>query len=210
MMRPKFITIEGTEGAGKSTALTYIKNYLSNLKIEMLTTREPGGTVIAEEIRQILLHHLSSESIQPETELLLMFAARAQHINSCIKPALATGKWVITDRYIDASYAYQGGGRGISQDHIRMLDQLVVAGLYPDLTLLFDIPPDVGLLRTEMRGLHKDRIEKEKLDFFKRVRKIYLERAEKEPNRIKIIDASQALSAVQAQIHSVLDSFMRK
>ena len=146
--------------------------------------------------------------MRAETELLLMFASRAQHIGQCILPALKVGKWVVSDRYIDASYAYQGGGRGISMRSIQKLDKLVVGKHYPDLTLLLDVPADLGLNRTEKRTGSKDRIEQEKIDFFVRVRKVYLERAEQDPARIKVIDASQPLSAVQIQIRNVLNAFL--
>src|SRR5580658_4876444 len=134
MPRGKLISIEGTEGAGKSTALQFIKQYLSKASIDIAWTREPGGTEIAEEIRKLILHPMSSETIEPETELLLMFAARAQHMKYYILPALYAGKWIVTDRFIDASYAYQGGGRGIDMHYIAMLDQWIVGATYPDLT----------------------------------------------------------------------------
>lgn len=207
-MRGKFITIEGTEGAGKSTALQFIQDYLSKAKKDMVVTREPGGTVIAEAIRNLLLHPASTEIITSQTELLLMFAGRAQHIQHCILPALNAGKWVVSDRYIDASYAYQGGGRQLEQPFIQMLDQFIVGDLYPDLTLLLDVPADLGFSRAEQRGTQKDRIEQEKIDFFVRVRKAYLDRAKQDPDRIQVIDASRPLVAVQAQIQSVLENFM--
>lgn len=206
----KFITVEGTEGAGKSTALTFIRDHLAKTQAELVLTREPGGTAVAEEIRHVLLHFNSSELVAPETELLLMFAARAQHINTCIQPALQAGKWVISDRYVDASYAYQGGGRGMKEQTIKMLDTLIVGPFYPDLTLLMDIPPELGCVRAEKRGEQKDRIEQERLDFFVRVRNAYLDRAKQDAKRIKVIDASQPLHAVQAQIASVLDEFLAK
>lgn len=208
MKRGKFITIEGTEGAGKSTALQFIKDYLVKADLEIIVTREPGGTAVAEEIRKILLYPMNSETLQPETELLLMFAGRAQHISRCILPALQSGKWVVSDRYIDASYAYQAGGRGMDLYHIKALDKLVVGNLYPDLTLLLDVPAEIGFARAEQRNTIRDRIEQEKLDFFYRVRSVYLERAKQDPKRIKIIDASLALPAVQANIRKALDDFM--
>ena len=208
MTRGKFISIEGTEGAGKSTALDYIANYLAESGLKIVLTREPGGTALSEEIRQLLLHS-QDETIQPITELLLMFASRAQHLNHCIAPALNQGSWVVSDRYIDASYAYQGGGRGIPVEDILLLDKLVVGEGYPDLTLLLDLPAELGMLRTEKRGVKKDRIEQEKIDFFERVRQVYLKRAKENSDRIKIIDASQPLLDVQKQIHHALDHFMR-
>lgn len=207
MMRGKLISIEGSEGAGKSTAVQFIKEYLTDLHKDIILTREPGGSAIAEEIRKIILQPHVNEAMIAETELLLMFASRAQHIHHCIAPALSAGKWVICDRYIDASYAYQGGGRLVDINKIQALDHWVVSGLYPDLTILLDIPVDLGLLRAEKRGSQKDRIEGEQLDFFIRVRNEYLKRAEHEPNRIRIIDASLDFKLVQEQIRELLDEF---
>lgn len=210
MEHGKFITLEGTEGAGKSTALQFIQEYLEKMHKKIVVTREPGGTDIAEKIRHLLLHADSAEKMQPETELLLMFAGRAQHIGERIRPSLQAGKWVLSDRYIDASYAYQGGGREMNFHQIATLDKLVVGDLYPDLTLLLDVPADVGLSRTEKRGSQKDRIEKERTDFFVRVRNAYLERAKQDSKRIKIIDASQTLLEVHTQIRHVLDEFFTR
>jgi len=210
MKRGKFISIEGTEGAGKSTALQFIKNYLTEQQIDVVLTREPGGTELAEQIRNILLHPLSFEEMTSETELLLMFAARAQHMQKNILPALKADKWVVTDRFIDASYAYQGGGRQLADEKIKILDDWIVGDVYPDLTLLLDITPEIGFARAEKRGTAKDRIEEEKIEFFTVVRNKYLERAEKDPNRIKIIHAGESLFAVEKQIRDVLDEFMRK
>jgi len=206
----KLITIEGTEGAGKSTAMEFIRDYLARSNKEVILTREPGGTDIAEAIRNMLLHPVSQEKIIPETELLLMFAGRAQHIYQCILPALKAGKWVVSDRYVDASYAYQGGGRGLDIEHINLLDHWIVGHHYPDLTLLLDVPADLGFARAEKRGMQKDRIEQEKIEFFMRVRNAYLERAKQDPKRIKIIHASLALSQVQQQIQQVLDEFLSR
>jgi dTMP kinase len=210
MTSGKFISIEGTEGAGKSTALQFIKQFLTKANIDVVWTREPGGTELAEEIRRLILHPASSEEVEPETELLLMFAARAQHMKKTILPALKEGKWVATDRFIDASYAYQGGGRGMDLNYITMLDKWIVEQTYPDRTLLLDIPPQQGFERAEKRGTDKDRIEQEKMDFFVRVREAYLERARQCPQRIKIIDASVPLYAVESQIRDVLDAFIRE
>ena len=206
----KFITIEGSEGAGKSTALQFIKDYLTATHIDTVWTREPGGTVLAEELRRMLLRPVIQEEIMPKTELLLMFAARVQHLEKCILPALRNNQWVVSDRFIDASYAYQGGGRGIPLDDIAILDKLIVANHYPDLTLLLDIPPEVGFQRAEKRGTEKDRIEQEQLDFFAHVRETYLLRAQQDPNRIKIIDASKSLPEVQTQIRHTLDEFIAR
>lgn len=200
MTRGKLITIEGIEGAGKSSAVQFIQDYLENEKIELVVTREPGGTEIAEEIRKVLLYPASSETMHPQTELLLMFACRAQLLNQCIKPALARDKWVLSDRYIDATYAYQGGGRRLSIPEIEKLDELIVNHIYPDMTLLLDVTPEVGLQRTEKRSNHKDRIEQERIDFFERVRAEYLKRAHADPARIKIIDANQSPTSVHTQI----------
>src|SRR3990167_4313950 len=138
----KFITLEGIEGAGKSTALQFIRDYFAEKHQEILVTREPGGTSLSEEIRQLILHPKSDEVMLADTELLLMFAARAQHIKHCLRPALEAGKWVVSDRYIDASYAYQGGGRQVNLNHIKVLDEMIVGELYPDLTLLLDLSVD--------------------------------------------------------------------
>lgn len=209
MMRGKFISIEGTEGAGKSTALKFIRQYLIKAGIEVVWTREPGGTPLAEEIRETLLHPKSDEMMVSETELLLMFAARAQHIKTVILPALAAGKWVVSDRFIDASYAYQQGGRGVDEKYIAMLDQWIVDGCYPDATLLLDVTPEIGFERASKRGTDQDRIEQEKMEFFIRVRDAYLARAKQDPARIKIIDASGALYEVESQIQQALTEIIK-
>lgn len=208
MARGNFISIEGTEGAGKSTALTFIRSYLTDAGVEVVWTREPGGTPLAEEIRKVLLHPASQERMLPETELLLMFAARAQHIETVIKPALAAGKWVVSDRFVDASYAYQRGGRGVDEHHIAMLDKWIVGNCYPDMTLLLDVAPEIGFERTAKRGTGRDRIEQEKIDFFTRVRETYLERAGSDAKRIKVIDASRPLAEVEQQIQSAIGGLM--
>jgi dTMP kinase len=208
MTRGKFITIEGTEGAGKSTAINYIRSLLADLPGGVIFTREPGGTGIAEEIRKVLLYPASTEKMNPETELLLMFAGRAQHLNHCILPALQAGKWVVSDRFVDASYAYQGGGRGMPMQAIQALDKMIVGNHYPDLTLLLDVSAEQGFARTERRTSPRDRIEQEKLDFFVRVRQAYLERAKQDPTRIKVIDASKSLASVQAHIRDSLSVFL--
>lgn len=210
MARGKLISIEGIEGAGKSTALQFIKDYLNSANINCIFTREPGGTPLAEEMRNILLHHKIDEDMVSEAELLIMFAARAQNINTLILPALNAGRFVVTDRYIDASYAYQGGGRHLSSKLIAILDHWIVDGVYPDLTLLLDISPDLGLERANKRGVAKDRIEREQIDFFTRVRDSYLQRAQEDPTRMKIIDASQSLVSVQNQIRDILNAFIAK
>lgn len=209
MRTGKLISIEGTEGAGKSTALEFIRNYLTGMKVDVAWTREPGGTEIAEEIRRLVLHPQTEEEIEPEAELLMMFAARIQHLRKIILPALSLGKFVVIDRFIDASYAYQGGGRGVDLESIRWLDQWIVGPVYPSLTLLLDVEPEKGFERAAKRSTDKDRIEREDMDFFVRVRNTYLERAKDDPERIKIIDASLSLPAVQEQIRDVLDNFLQ-
>jgi dTMP kinase len=209
-MSGKFISIEGSEGAGKSSILAFVQHYLKQAKREVVLTREPGGTPLAEEIRQVLLQPNSTEKMTSETELLLVFAARAQHIQQCIVPALQAGKWVVSDRFIDASYAYQGGGRGVDKQYITWLDQWVVGQVYPDLTLLLDLPPHVGTERAKSRSIQPDRIEQESMDFFLRVRDSYLQRAKEAPQRIKKIDASQPVTLVQEQIQHILDTFLHK
>lgn len=213
MMRGKFITVEGIEGAGKSTVVDYIEDYLSSslADTKIISTREPGGTEVAESIRNILLMHLpGTEEILAETELLLMFAGRVQHISHCIMPALVSGHWIVCDRYIDATYAYQGGGRKIDLTFIRSLDRQIVGQLYPDLTLLLDVPVKVGMERAEGRLTKKDRIENEAFEFFENVRSVYLERAKQEPNRIKVIATNCELDAVYAKVRSILDEFISR
>jgi dTMP kinase len=199
-----FLTIEGIEGVGKSTAVTYIQDYLTKARKNFIITREPGGTPIAEEVRHVLLTPQSKEIMVPETELLLMFACRIQHIHHVIIPALKAGQWVISDRFIDASFAYQGGGRGIERSRIEMLENWLVKNVQPDKTILLDAPPEVGLMRAKHRG-PQDRIEQEKIDFFERVRAGYLERARGDAKRFRIIDAAQSLETVQAKIKKILD-----
>ncbi len=201
----KFITIEGIEGLGKSTITEYLQVLLAQQNIDFVLTREPGGTLIAEEIRQVLLTH-HEEKMSSDTELLLMFAGRAQNIAQVILPALKRGQWVLSDRFTDASYAYQGGGRGISTQRIRQLEQWVQGDLQPDLTLLLDAPVEVGLQRLQSRGA-KDRIELEGIAFFERTRAMYLQQAKKDPQRFCIIDAAQPLVAVQQQVENLFNDF---
>lgn len=207
MRKVKLISIEGIEGAGKSTAIQFVKELLQEARIPVVLTREPGGTILAERIRELLLHP-GDEKMAAETELLLMFAARAQHLQGRILPALASGQWVITDRFIDASYAYQGSGRDINHHYIDWLDQWIVGTHYPDLTFLLDIDPVEGCKRAEKRGAGKDRIEREKIEFFNHVRKAYLLRAEQDPKRIKIIDAHLPWIIVQQQIRDILKLYV--
>jgi dTMP kinase len=207
--RGVFLTLEGGEGLGKSTAVKFIQQYLQQAQIDFISTREPGGTPAAEQIRHILLNPNLAETITPETELLLMFASRSQHIANLILPALESGKWVVCDRFVDASYAYQGGGRGFPVAQIKHLDNLIVGDLRPDVTILLDAAPQVGMARAKNRGTH-DRIEQEKLDFFERVRTSYLARAKADPERFKVIDASRPLASVQAELKVILDKTLEK
>lgn len=202
-----FITLEGIEGVGKSTALQFIQNYLTRAKQKFILTREPGGTLIAEQIRKVLLTPNPEEIMKPETELLLMTACRAQHIAQVIKPALQSGKWVVSDRFSDATFAYQGGGRGLPLNQIEMLDKWIVNGLRPDVTILLDAPPEIGLARAHHRS-EKDRIEQEKITFFERVREGYLKRAEKDKKRFRLIDATQSLETVQSELKKILEAFI--
>lgn len=201
----RFLTLEGGEGVGKSTNIQFITQLLKAQGIECLVTREPGGTELAEKIRELLLSE-HDEPVGELTELLLVFAARAQHLQEKIKPALAAGTWVLCDRFTDATFAYQGAGRGLSRDAIATLEALVQGELRPDLTVLLDIDPVVGLDRAGQCGA-PDRFEKEKLTFFERVRQGYQERATAEPGRFLVIDASAPLSEVQAEIeHQLLQA----
>ena len=203
MNKGLFLTVEGAEGVGKSTNIAFIRSTLESKGIEVVVTREPGGTDMAEEIRAVLLKN-RTEPVAENAELLLMFAARAQHIESLIKPALAAGKWVISDRFTDATYAYQGGGRGVDLDKISVLEQFVQNDFRPDKTILLDAPVEIGMARAHKRG-ELDRFENEKTAFFERVRRVYLDRMSKEPNRFELIDASKTLQEVQAQLKEVIE-----
>ena len=207
MLRGKFLTIEGTEGVGKSTNLAYVRDWLEARDIEVVLTREPGGTPMAEEIRELLLAK-RAEPVDETAELLLVFAARAQHIAQVIKPALARGAWVLSDRFTDATFAYQGGGRGLSKEVISQLEILVQGDLQPDLTLFLDIDVELGLNRARQRG-ELDRFESETLAFFERVRSAYQARAAATPNRYAVIDASQELAKVQSDLDQVLGLLVR-
>ena len=192
--RGKFISLEGGEGAGKSTLLAGLRAYLERHGVALVQTREPGGTVVGEAVRAIVLDP-ALRGLAAETELLLMFASRAQLVREAIAPALAAGRWVLCDRYVDASYAYQGGGRGQPAERIAALEQWACAGLQPDLTLLLDLPVTTGRARAAGRGA-ADRIEVEADGFFERVRAAYRARAAAEPQRFRVIDASQSPEAV--------------
>ncbi len=202
MQKGKFITIDGVEGAGKSTQITFICDYLKAKNINVILTREPGGTDLGEKIRELLLSN-NTQSMHSDTELLLMFAARNEHINTKIIPALERGDWVLSDRFTDASYAYQGGGRGLDIERIEQLENWVLQDFTPDMTLLLDIPVELGMSRVESRG-EKDRIELEAMDFFERVRQAYIARSEKYPQRIKLIDSSGAREHTSKQIEKIL------
>ncbi|RMA81092.1 dTMP kinase [Umboniibacter marinipuniceus] len=202
MSTGKFITIEGGEGVGKSSNHRFIAEFLSAQGLEVIETREPGGTPLAEEIRELLLTK-RSEVMSPTAELLLMFAARAQHLEQVIKPALQRGAWVLCDRFTDATYAYQGVARGLGTDFIIELEQSVQGSLRPDLVVLLDLDPRIGMARAQNRG-ETDRIEQENIEFFDRVRSGYLARAAANPERFLIVDASVELEGVQEQIASGL------
>jgi dTMP kinase len=203
-MTKRFITVEGTEGAGKSTSLEYMRSWFQERGIEPLMTREPGGTPLAEQIRDLLLSH-REETVASDAELLLMYAARVQHTEAVIKPALADGRWVISDRYNDASFAYQGTARGLGMERLQALDDWSLQGFKPQLTLFFDLPVEVGMARAGKRS-DPDRFEKESMAFFERVREGYLARAEAEPDRFVIIDSNQTIKGVQQQIARVLET----
>lgn len=206
-MNGKFISIEGIEGAGKSTQLTFIANYLVDKGIDVLVTREPGGTQLGEQIRDLLLTP-RDEKMVDDAELLLMFAARVQHIQQKVLPALTKGQWVVSDRFIDATFAYQGGGRGIAFDRIEVLAKWGLQGISTDLTFLFDLPVAVGQQRVSTRGNAKDRIEMEKNLFFDKVRQCYLQVAEGEPQRVKIIDAAESVDNIQQQLTDHLNQLL--
>ena len=204
--RGLFITVEGGEGVGKSTNMAFVEDYLSARGVDLVVTREPGGTRLGEDIRELLLQ-VRDESVSPMTELLLIFAARAQHINERIEPALAAGKWVLCDRFTDATYAYQSGGRGVDIDTVRQLEELVQGDLRPDYTLLLDAPVSIGMARARGRG-ELDRFEQEALDFFERVRETYLQLARGASGRYRLIDASVSLAAVQRQLTTVCQELL--
>ena len=204
-MRGKFLTIEGTEGVGKTTNIEFIQQWLESKAISFVVSREPGGTPFAEEIRQLLLTP-RDESVSNKTELLLMFAARAQHLDQLIEPQLEAGNWVLCDRFTDATYAYQGGGRNMGKQLIAELESIVQGNLRPDLTLILDISPEKGLKRASERGA-LDRFEQEKASFFETVRNAYRTIAEENPQRCVVIDASLSLAQVQKQIEDALENF---
>jgi dTMP kinase len=203
MTKACFITLEGGEGVGKTTNLSTVCEFLEAQGKRVVVTREPGGTAVGEKIRSIFL---GEGDIAPETELLLVFAARAQHLRDVIEPALASGAWVVCDRFTDASYAYQGGGRGVDAGFIQCLEDLVQKGREPDLTLILDAPVEVGMARAKKRG-PIDRLEAETVAFFERVRLSYLQRAGQFPHRVKIVDAAQPIGEVRESLLSHLRQF---
>lgn len=204
--RGYFITIEGVEGSGKTTAMQFLQQQLDIANVNYMVTREPGGTTIAEAIREVLLSDYD-ELMNPNTELLLMFAARAQNVAHIIEPALNRGKWVLSDRFTDASFAYQGGGRNVPLKRIAALAEWVQGDLQPDLTFVLDVPVELGLSRISKRGV-KDRIEREGVEFFERVRQMYLTLAEKNPQRMRVINAEKGLIDVQEQMLAVLSPLL--
>jgi len=203
-----FISIEGGEGGGKSTNIAFIQQYLETSGHEVVVTREPGGTWLGEKVRELLLNP-DHKNLKDDSELLLMFAARAQHIADIIRPALAQGKWVLCDRFTDATFAYQGGGRGISHERIAVLEQWVQGDLRPDLTLLFDLPVEIGMKRACLRAT-LDRFEQEKKVFFENVRQYYLIMAKKNPQRYRVVNAAQDLVSVQHDLSQILDKVLAK
>ncbi|MFK7794459.1 MAG: dTMP kinase [Gammaproteobacteria bacterium] len=207
-MKGRFITLEGIEGSGKSTQLNFVIDYLQNNKIEVVSTREPGGTLVSEKIRDVLLDN-ELPGMHMDTELLLMFAARVEHVKKVIEPALDSGKWVVCDRFYDATYAYQGYGREIDIKRIDALKDFSIRGLAPDLTLLLDVTLEVSMDRVTKRG-NKDRFEHEKMDFYKKVRDGYLTIANNNPARVAAIDATGSIEQVQAAIQIKLDELLNE
>lgn len=205
--RGRFITLEGIEGAGKSTQVEQLARLLRERGLSLIATREPGGSPIAERLRALLLDPLNT-GMSETAELLLMFAARAEHLERTIRPALESGTWVICDRFTDATYAYQGGGRGIDPARIAILETLVQGSLRPDLILLFDLPPALGLERARRRRGQTDRFEQETLRFFESVRAVYRERAHACPERYRLIDASASLPEVTEHVRELATAFI--
>ncbi|NCX94273.1 MAG: dTMP kinase [Gammaproteobacteria bacterium] len=204
-MRGRFITLEGVEGVGKTSSLSCIEAVFKKFGIEYIVTREPGGTPLAEAIRDVVLAP-EAEPVAVDTELLLMFASRAQHLAQLIRPALASGKWVLCSRFTDSTYAYQGGGRHVPTERIAVLEEWVHGDLQPDLTFVLDLPVEVGLARARARG-NLDRIEQEKMSFFEEVRQAYLARARR-ADRYCVIDASQSIDAVQRDLTQHLTAWI--
>lgn len=205
MKQGLFITLEGGEGAGKSTQLAHIATWLRAHHHDVVLTREPGGTELGERLREVLLHHRGSMAV--ETEVLLLFAARAEHLATVIRPSLAQGKTVLCDRFTDATYAYQSGGRGFPSERVADLEHWVQQGLQPDLTLLLDLPIEIGMGRAGQRGVF-DRFEREQHSFFERVRSYYLAAAAREPKRFRVIDAAPSESDVSRSITQALEEVL--
>ena len=208
-MRGRFITLEGGEGAGKTTCLKHVHRRMRDAGLQVVQTREPGGTPLAERIRGLLLDRADSDNqeMAADTELLLVFAARAEHLHQVIRPALEAGQWVLCDRFTDATYAYQGGGRGLESRRIAQLETFAQGDLRPDYTLLLDVPVAIGRARAAARS-EPDRFEREQSAFFERVRAIYRARAEAEPDRFRIVDAAQPLAQVLADLDRILDGIL--
>ncbi|MDX1633415.1 MAG: dTMP kinase [Marinobacter sp.] len=205
MMEPGlFITFEGTEGVGKSTQIQVAARALEDAGVPVRVTREPGGTPMAEAIRELLLSP-RDEPVHETTELLLMFAARAQHLETLIRPTLARGEWVLCDRFTDATFAYQGGGRGVAESRIAQLETLVQGEFRPDHVVLLDAPVDIGMARARHRG-ELDRFEQEKLDFFQRIRQCYRDRAGRDPGRYNLVDATRPLAEVSGEVSGLMQA----
>jgi len=200
-VRGKFITLEGMDGAGKSTHIPDIIKLLKSKGVEVVATREPGGTMLGEQLRKLLLN----EPMHPETETLLMFAARKEHIAKVIEPALTRGAWVLSDRFTDATYAYQSGGRGVLANKVIELESWVHGSLQPDLTLLFDVPVEVSVARLASART-PDKFERESSEFFTKIRNAYLDRANKNPNRFCIINSNQALDDVKVEVENIIST----
>jgi dTMP kinase len=205
--RGLFVTVEGIEGVGKSTAMAFLESVLSEHGVSLVRTREPGGTALGEKLRELLLE-CSNEVVAPTAELLMMFAARAQHIEQLIRPTLSKGQWVLCDRFTDATFAYQGRGRGLGDELVAGLEDMVQGELRPDLTVLLDAPVEIGLERARGRGA-PDRFEREDMAFFERVRQAYLERAARSGGRYRVIDASRDLPAVQASLRAFVEELFQ-
>lgn len=205
MQRGKFITLEGLDGAGKSTHLLWLENFLEDKGVDVVTTREPGGTSLGEQLRALLLD--PRQHMHAETEALLMFAARREHLDKIILPSLHRGEWVISDRFTDASFAYQGGGRGVAFDKLQILEQWVQGLFQPDLTLYFDVPIEMARQRVQSVKI-TDRFEREQDEFFHRVREAYLQRTQQFPKRIHLIDASQPLHEVTIALEGIIQEVL--
>lgn len=204
-IKAQFIAIEGLEGAGKSTAIEFVREILAQKLLDVVFTREPGGTFLAEKIRELLLTPFRKEALCPESELLLMYAGRIQHVERFIKPTLKSGKWVISDRFNWSSLAYQGGGRELGFDKVSQLNDLLLASFRPDLTIYLDVDPAIGLKRAKERNI-LDRIEQEKIEFFTRAREVFLQLIKANPKTSIVIDSNESIKQVQAQL---IDAFSR-